>query len=36
VKRFGIDAWFWLMLISIPWTVIVIVAVVVSFAHTRH
>jgi hypothetical protein len=35
-KRFGIDVWFWLMLISIPWSVIVIVAVVVSLGHTGH
>ena len=35
-KRFGIDVWFWLMLISIAWIVIVIVAVVVSFGHIHH
>jgi uncharacterized membrane protein len=34
-KRFGIDVWFGLMLIAIPWSVIVIVAVVVSFSQTR-
>jgi uncharacterized membrane protein len=34
-KRFGIDVWFWLMLISIPWSVIVVVAVVVSFSQAR-
>jgi len=34
-KRFGIDGWFWLLLISIPWSVIVMVAVAVSFSH-RH
>jgi hypothetical protein len=34
-KRFGIDVWFWLMLISIPWSVIAAVAVVASFGQTR-
>jgi hypothetical protein len=35
-KRFGIDVWFWLVLISIPWSVMVIVAVAATFSHTRH
>jgi hypothetical protein len=35
-KRFGIDVWFWLMLISIPWSVIVIVAAMLSLGRTRH
>ena len=35
-ERFGIDVWFWLMLISIAWSVIAAVALVVSFSQTRH
>jgi hypothetical protein len=35
-KRFGIDFWFWLMLISILWSVIVIVEIGVELGHTRH
>ena len=35
-KRFGIDIWFWLMLISIPWSVLVIVAVVVLIGQAQH
>ena len=35
-KRFGIDVWFWLMLISIPWSVFVIVDLIVELGHTRH
>lgn len=30
-KRFGIDVWFWVVLMSIPWTIIVIVVGTVFF-----
>ena len=34
-KRFGIDVWFWLMLISIAWCIILIVSLFVPSGHIR-
>jgi len=33
-KRFGIDVWFWLLLVSIAWSIVIIIAVVASCGHT--
>jgi hypothetical protein len=34
-KRFGLDVWFWMMLMSIPWTVLVILSLGVAFGHSQ-
>jgi hypothetical protein len=34
-KRFGIDAWSWIALMSIPWTIVVIVALGLAFSGHR-